>query len=247
VIIVVLVSALGAVLGTAFAHSGAPRPRASSAIPTAASSGALSLAQIEARLRNLPPAPTVPAPVSSAPTTLPATPPTSAAPVTSRPTTPPTTAASSGSAAYMNGVQAYAVGQTGTLWDPTKMVAVATIAVSPPQFATSDGSGHVARYGYFATFTVTVTDIAPAASADTISPSDVDFYVMVDGSRYGFGQPNVGNTAQAEGDNSLGTGVEGDGLTPGQSTTGTVTVDVPSLHGSLVYAPNGDPVGTWSF
>ena len=147
----------------------------------------------------------------------------------------------------MNGVQSYAVGQTGTLWDPDKMVPLAAITVSAPQFTTSDASGDTPQYGYFATFTVTVTDTAPASSGDTISPSDSDYYVLANGNGYGDGQTNLGNTDKAEGDNYLGANVATSGLSPGQSTTGTVTVDVPSQHGSLVYAPDGTALGVWTY
>jgi hypothetical protein len=147
----------------------------------------------------------------------------------------------------MNGVQSYVVGQTGTLWDPNKEVPLATITVSPPQFATSDGSGDVPKYGYFATFTVTVTNIGPASSGDTIDPSDSDYYVNVGGSDYGFGEPNAGNTTAAEQDDYLGWNVPDSGLSSGQSATGTVTIDVPSRHGLLVYAPDGTDLGEWTF
>jgi len=189
-------------------------------------------------------APTTAAPGPSSLTTTPtsspaATPPTASGNPASNP--------SSGSTGYMNGTQNYVVGQTGTLWDPDKMVPLATIAIGAPQFSTSDSSGDTPQYGYFATFTVTVTNIAPASLTDTITPSDGDYYVLANGSGYGFGQANVGNTAKAEGANSLGTSLEGGSLTPGQSTSGTVTVDVPSQHGSLVYAPSGTALGTWSY
>jgi len=147
----------------------------------------------------------------------------------------------------MNGVQSYGVGQSGTLWDPDKMVPLATITVSQPQFAVSDDSGDTPEYGFFVTFTVTVTDVAPDSSADTISPSDSDFYVSANGADYGFGQVDPGRTAAAEQDSYLGVNVNGAGLTPGQSTTGTVTIDVPSQHGALVYAPDGPPLGEWVF
>ena len=36
-------------------------------------------------------------------------------------------------------------------------------------------------------------------------------------------------------------------LSPGQSTTGTVVIDVPSQHGQLYYEPDTQPYGVWSF
>ena len=147
----------------------------------------------------------------------------------------------------MAGVQTYMVGQTGTLWDPDKEIPLATITVSAPQFTTTDASGDPSLYGYFATFTVTVTDIAPTSSGDTIDPSDSDYYVQVNGADYGMGQPDPGNTGKAEGDNYLGNDVGANGLYPGQSTTGTVTIDVPSKHGALVYAPDSTDLGIWRY
>jgi len=147
----------------------------------------------------------------------------------------------------MNGVQSYTVGQTGTLWDPDNMVAIATITVTAPTFANTDADGDTPQYGYFATFTVTVTDIAPLSPAISVVPSDSDYYVSVNGSDYGYGTPNLGNTAKAERDDALGNGLPAKGLNPGQTTTGTVTIDVPSVHGSFVYGPDGTPLGSWSY
>lgn len=68
------------------------------------------------------------------------------------------------SAGYMDagpGVIRYSIGQTGRLWDPDESVPYATITVSAPTFSTSDSDGDTPQYGYFATFTVTTTDIAP--------------------------------------------------------------------------------------
>jgi hypothetical protein len=147
----------------------------------------------------------------------------------------------------MGGLQTYAVGQTGTVWDPDKGILVATIAVAAPQFATSDQSGDTPQYGLFVTFTVTVTNISPASAADTIQPDDSDYYVQANGGQYGSGLTNAGKTDAAEQDNYLGANVTATGLASGQSTSGTVTIDVPSRHGSLVYAPDGTALGAWAF
>jgi hypothetical protein len=147
----------------------------------------------------------------------------------------------------MSGVQTYAVGQTGTVWDPDKMIVLATITVSPPQFATSDQSGDVPQYGLFATFTVTVKNISAPSAADSVTPDDSDYYVLVNGSEYGSGLANAGKTDAAEQDNYLGSTVSSAGVASGQSATGTVTIDVPSRHGHLVYAPDGTALGAWTF
>jgi hypothetical protein len=150
-------------------------------------------------------------------------------------------------AGVMNGVQAYTAGETGRLWDPDHGVTLATITVSVPTIASADSQGDVPQYGYFLTFTVTVTNVAPASSGLTIDPSDTDFFVEVAGNRYGFGQTDLGHTPKAEPADALGTGLPSSGLGPGQSTTGTVVVDAPSVHGLLAYAPDSTPLGTWSY
>lgn len=150
-------------------------------------------------------------------------------------------------------VQMYSVGQSGTLYDSADMVPLATITVAAPTFATSDSSGDTPQYGYFATFTVTVNNIAPASSQDTIGPSDSDFYVQTsNGMKYGSGgQSGVlgGNSFEATDSNELGTNSAGGTveLNPGQSTTGTVVIDVPSQHGQLFYAGGGQVDGAWAF
>lgn len=171
---------------------------------------------------------------------------TSSLPSSSSGSTEPTSPSTS-EPANPNAVQTLEVGQTAKVWDPDEDLWLATITVSSPQFSTSDGFGDTSQYGYFATFNVTVTDIASPASQDTIDPDDSDYYVQADGSDYGYDQANTGNTALAEADNYLGSSVPDSGLLPGQSTTGTVIVDVPSEHGSLVYAPDGTAIVVWTF
>ncbi len=154
-----------------------------------------------------------------------------------------------------SGIIRYEVGQTGTLWDPYDSVPLATITVSAPTFSTSDAGGDTPQYGYFATFTVTMTDIAPASTQDDIEPDSYDFYVEVpDGQLYGNGaQADVqgGNGLWAALPNDLGN-ESGDSvvdLLPGQSLSGTVVIDVPSEHGQLVYAgsDDGQVDGSWAF
>jgi PASTA domain len=147
----------------------------------------------------------------------------------------------------------YNVGQTGTLSDGGQ-VQLATILVSAPTFSTTDANGDTSQFGYFATFMVTVTDIAPSSQQDeTINPSDLDFYVQLpNGQLYGSGdQDGVqgGYSAAAAGPNELGINSVGGSITlsPGQSTTGTVTIDMPGQSGLLYYAGGGQIDGAWSF
>lgn len=147
----------------------------------------------------------------------------------------------------------YNVGQTGTLSDGGQ-VQLATILVSAPTFSTTDASGDTPQFGYFATFTVTVTDIAPSSEQnETISPEDLDFYVQLpNGQRYGSGDQEgvqAGYSAAAAGPNELGMNTVGGSITlsPGQSTTGTVTIDMPGQSGLLYYEGAGQIDGAWSF
>ena len=150
-------------------------------------------------------------------------------------------------------VVTYNVGQTGTLSDGGQ-VQLATILVSAPTFLTTDANGDTSLFGYFATFTVTVTDTAPSSQQnETINPADLDFYVQLpNGQRYGSGDQEgiqEGYSAAAAGPNELGMNTVGGSITlsPGQSTTGTVTIDMPGQSGLLYYAGAGQIDGAWSF
>lgn len=147
----------------------------------------------------------------------------------------------------------YNVGQTGTLSDGGQ-VQLGTMLVSAPSFSTTDANGDTPQFGYFATFTVTVMDIAPSSEQnETINPADLDFYVQLpNGLRYGSGdQEGVqqGYSAAAAGPNELGINTVGGSITlsPGQSTTGTVTIDMPGQSGQLYYVGAGQIDGAWSF
>ena len=147
----------------------------------------------------------------------------------------------------------YDVGQTGTLSDGGQ-VQLATILVSAPTFSTTDANGDTPQFGYFATFMVTVADIAPSSQQnETINPADLDFYVQLpNGERYNSGdQDGVqgGYSAAAAGPNELGMNTVGGSITlsPGQSTMGTVTIDMPGQSGLIYYAGAGQIDGAWSF
>lgn len=151
-------------------------------------------------------------------------------------------------------VQGYTVGQTGTLYDSADQVPLVTVTVSAPTFTTSDSSGDTPQYGYFATFTVTETDIAPQATQDDTMPDPGYFYIQEsNGSDYGNGgEPNgvlSGNGFDVNNGNTLGSNTVGGSidLYPGQSTTGTVTIDCPSQHGRLYDDDGGQIDGYWTF
>ena len=148
------------------------------------------------------------------------------------------------------GEKMYTVGQTGTLWTSVETLALATVTVSAPSFSASGPTTTSPQYGYFASFTVTVHNIAPTSSKDTLSPSNDTFFDQVTGKRYGTGAATGlmgGNSATVK--STLGTNTVGGSvtLTPGQSQTGTVVVDVPSEHGALVFYGGGKIGGAWSF
>ncbi len=157
--------------------------------------------------------------------------------------------------------QTYSVGQTGTLYGEAvgthgAAVPLVRITVSAPTFSTTDYGREVPQYTYFATFTVTVTDVEPSSLHLRIAPSDSEFFVQTtDGLRYGVGsQPNVlvGNSIGDAAPNELGTNKAGYAieLRSGQSTTGAVVIDVPSQHGQLVFAPgnqNYRNYGAWRY
>ena len=147
----------------------------------------------------------------------------------------------------------YNVGQTGTLSDGGR-VQLATITVSAPTFSTTDANGDTPQFGEFATFTVTVTDTAPSSDQnETIDATDSDFYIQLpNGQRYGLGTQSgvqAGNSGEAAGPNELGTNSVGGLITlsPGQSTTGTATIDMPGTTGQLYYSGGGQIDGAWSF
>jgi hypothetical protein len=130
---------------------------------------------------------------------------------------------------------------------------LANVTVSGPTFSGADSNGDTPQYGSFATFTVTVTDIAPASTNDSISPFDSDFYVQLpNGQKYGSGDQSgvqSGNSWEATGSNALGTNSAGGLITlyPGQSTSGTVVIDMPQSGGQLYYTSGGQTDGAWSF
>jgi hypothetical protein len=148
----------------------------------------------------------------------------------------------------------YTAAQTGTLWDPYYEAPWAKITVSQPTFSALDSDGDTPQFGAFATFTVTVTDISTTANNDWISPGDDDFYVQLpNGQKYGVGnQAGVqnGNSWQASLANELGQNPAGGAaitLYPGQSTTGTIVIDMPQQSGQIVYTGGGQVDGAWTF
>jgi hypothetical protein len=145
-------------------------------------------------------------------------------------------------------VQHYTVGQAGTLYDPADNVPLARVTVSAPTFSKSDSSGDTPQYGYFASFKVTVTDIAPASTQDTVSPFG-SFYVQEpNGAQFGSSATNSGNAYQACSstpacENANATTE----LNPGQTVTGVDIEDVPSMHGAEYFDDGGQIDGYWTF
>lgn len=93
--------------------------------------------------------------------------------------------------------------------------------------------------GYFVTFHIAITNSGDAG----FSFNPFNYKVIVDGQQYQ--QANGKSLVVGSAADALSAGV----LAPGTSTGGDITFDLPSPHGTLVYAPNYDgvPLGSWSF
>lgn len=93
--------------------------------------------------------------------------------------------------------------------------------------------------GYY--ITIVITAKAADAVTQPFSVNPFDFYVRTaDGTHIEYGD---GNAITAQRDDQLNA-VD---LNAGEKIKGTLTLDVPAPHGTLVYAPLSRAVGTWSF
>jgi hypothetical protein len=107
-----------------------------------------------------------------------------------------------------------------------------TMTVSAPKFYTKEPGefGSKPERKYFAVFTVA----AKAIIGTSLNP--YDFYVRGDdGTHYDDAVVTIGDSLN-----------HGD-LTPGEKIKGTVTIDVPDKHGTLVYAPGSQALAEWKF
>ncbi|HEY9473127.1 MAG TPA: DUF4352 domain-containing protein [Mycobacteriales bacterium] len=106
------------------------------------------------------------------------------------------------------------------------------------QRATSEFGDPPAR-GYYVTIVITAK--AATAISEPFSVNPFDFYVRTsDGTHIEYGD---GNAITAQRDDQLNA-VD---LNAGEKVNGTLTLDVPAPHGTLVYAPLDRAVGSWSF
>lgn len=118
---------------------------------------------------------------------------------------------------------------------------VGEITVSAPTTTSTapDEFSDAPKNGYY--LTVTVVAKANADTTQTFSVNPFDFYVRTaDGTHIGM---DAGNALGAGGDDQLHA-VE---LNPGETIKGTLTLDVPSVHGQLVYSPFDRAVGSWTY
>lgn len=132
----------------------------------------------------------------------------------------------------------FAMGATGHITEGGQDVC--DLIVSSPQITTTPASdGTAPANGYFATFTVQATDVSKSQTYDLNS---ADFYVQgaSSGAHY---DETAGNGIDDEGDNELPLTT----MNPGQVVTGTITIDEPYQHGWLVYAPDDQALGAWTF
>lgn len=93
--------------------------------------------------------------------------------------------------------------------------------------------------GYY--ITIVITAKAATAITEPFSVNPFDFYVRTtDGTHIEYGD---GNAITAQRDDQL----DAVDLNAGETVKGTLTLDVPAPHGTLVYAPFSQAVGSWSF
>lgn len=153
---------------------------------------------------------------------------------------PSTTLSTTPSGNSTGAEQTFAVGQTGHITETGKVVL--TLTVTNATATTSPASdGTSPANGYFATFTMTATDVSQNQTYD-FSPAD--FYVQTsDGRQFTFTSGNSVHAAVEQPNNLDSIQV----MNPGQVLTGTITIDEPAQHASLVYAPNLQALVAWTF
>ena len=170
-------------------------------------------------------------PAASAPVN-PATPPP--APATP-PATPPAQA----------GPDQLQAGQTETLTQTASGTPVGTVTVAKQAVTTypADSYGEAPANGYYVI--VKVTAAADKANHDGWFVSPLDFHAVVKGQQF---TEDNGHAYDGETDAESSTDLSAT-LAAGETVTGYVAFDVPSAHGTIVYAPNydGQPIATWSY
>lgn len=103
--------------------------------------------------------------------------------------------------------------------------------------------GEPPAHGYYVIIHIKAVNLASASGSYDINP--MDFYVKIHGRHYDEGD---GNAFEAVADPSSAE-LSYTTLNPGESTSGVLLFDVPSPHGTLMYAPNyqGGAIVAWQY
>jgi hypothetical protein len=133
--------------------------------------------------------------------------------------------------------QTLATGGKGQVEDNGQVVA--RVKETAATVSSSRVGGVSPANGYFATFTVKIKN---TSTTQTYNVSPSDFYVSTPA-----GQHFDTDSGQGEAANNNSGALQSATLTPGESVTGTVTIDEPAVHGTLVYAISAVPLDSWSF
>lgn len=154
-------------------------------------------------------------------------------PAATAPAAAPAAAPSSSGPAMLTVGQADDVENNGNSAD-TATVTITSMANSTQS---SDPYGEAPQNGYFV-----VAQVTAASQFDGFDINETDFYVLVGGVHY-----DVNNGNSYFGDENA-TDITTT-LNAGESASGQLLFDLPSTHGTLVWAPNfsGAPVAEWSF
>jgi hypothetical protein len=183
-------------------------------------------------------------PVATAPPSAPATvePPTVEPPTAEPPTVEPPPVATPTAQAIPNSMS---VSGTDPTTNTVSRGTVAVLSASNERSATNEfGDVTTAKNGYFVTFTVRYT-----LTGGTLDYNEWDWYVIgADGARTSI---QDGNSTMYTVVKNLKT-LSADTLhMPGEYVQATVTFDVASTHGQLVYTPHSNtdttPLGIWNF
>lgn len=130
------------------------------------------------------------------------------------------------------------VGQSENVEDNNNASDTASVTITSATNTTQSYDGlESPEYGYFVIFNISVMSNFNGFNIDSL-----DFYVTINGQQYDEGNGN--SIFATENDEDI-TGT----VNAGNTVTGQLYFDLPSIHGELVYSPNydGAPLAEWSF
>ena len=136
------------------------------------------------------------------------------------------------------GPESLGVGQSLSITDGGTDAGTITITSIRNTTQPADSFGEAPQNGYYLIVTVKVS-----STEDGLDMNDLDFYALVNGQHYDYGN---GNSFEAVSDNNQDLTTT---LNNGESETGYLLFDLPSIHGQIVYAPNFNsaPLAEWSY